>query len=77
MMSQLHAREPKRIHLARLPTPLVELNQLARELGVEGILMKRDDLTGLEVSGNKVRKLEYVADFPIGDPRDLDKTEDE
>jgi D-cysteine desulfhydrase len=36
------------------------MKNLARELGVERILIKRDDLTGLETSGNKVRKLEYV-----------------
>src|SRR3954471_3603874 len=59
-MSQLHPREPARINLAQLPTPIVELKQIARELGVPKIVMKRDDLTGLEVSGNKVRKLEYV-----------------
>jgi D-cysteine desulfhydrase len=59
-MSQLHPREPARISLAQLPTPIVELKHVARELGVPKILMKRDDLTGLEVSGNKIRKLEYV-----------------
>src|SRR5438067_4761315 len=59
-MSQVHPREPARISLAQLPTPIVELKQIARELGVANILMKRDDLTGLEVSGNKVRKLEYL-----------------
>src|SRR5438067_6902680 len=59
-MSQVHPREPARISLAQLPTPIVELKQIARELGVPKMLMKRDDLTGLEVSGNKVRKLEYV-----------------
>lgn len=59
-MSQIHPREPGRISLAQLPTPIVELTKIARELGVPKILMKRDDLTGLEVSGNKVRKLEYV-----------------
>ncbi len=52
--------EPPRIELARLPTPLVRLERLSVELGVE-IWLKRDDLTGLELSGNKVRKLEYVA----------------
>src|SRR6478609_7423543 len=56
----MHPKEPPRIALAKLPTPLVELKNLARELGVPRILMKRDDLTGLEVSGNKVRKLEYL-----------------
>src|SRR2546423_10018019 len=59
-MSQLHPREPARINLAQLPTPIIELKQIAHEMGVPKILMKRDDLTGLETSGNKVRKLEYV-----------------
>ncbi|MFQ5806247.1 MAG: D-cysteine desulfhydrase family protein [Phycisphaerae bacterium] len=54
-------KHPKRISLANLPTPLVRLERLERELGGAAIWLKRDDLTGLEVSGNKVRKLEYVA----------------
>lgn len=53
--------QPPRISLARLPTPLVLLERLGRELGGARIWVKRDDLTGLELSGNKVRKLEYVA----------------
>jgi len=52
--------EPQRVALANLPTPLIPLQRLARELGDVHIWMKRDDLTGLEVSGNKVRKLEYI-----------------
>ncbi len=56
----MHPHEPKRLSLARLPTPLAELPFLARHLGVPRLLMKRDDLTGFEISGNKVRKLEYV-----------------
>src|SRR6476620_6063374 len=56
----MHPKEPPRVSLAQLPTPLVELKNLARDVGVPRILMKRDDLTGLEVSGNKVRKLEYL-----------------
>ena len=51
---------PPRIELARLPTPLVRLERLGHELGDAQIWVKRDDLTGLELSGNKVRKLEYV-----------------
>jgi len=35
--------------------------RLERELDASQIWMKRDDLTGLELSGNKIRKLEYVA----------------
>ncbi len=52
--------EPQRIKLAQLPTPLVRLENLGRELDGAQIWLKRDDLTGLELSGNKVRKLEYV-----------------
>jgi D-cysteine desulfhydrase len=56
----IHPHEPSLVSLAQLPTPVVELKNLARERGVPRILMKRDDLTGLELSGNKIRKLEYV-----------------
>jgi D-cysteine desulfhydrase len=57
---KLHPHEPPRVELAQLPTPVIELKNLARDQGVPRILMKRDDLTGLELSGNKIRKLEYV-----------------
>ena len=57
---RIHTQEPERLKLAQLPTPVVELKQLAEHAGVDKILLKRDDLTGLEVSGNKIRKLEYV-----------------
>ncbi|MGB7160996.1 MAG: D-cysteine desulfhydrase family protein [Tepidisphaeraceae bacterium] len=56
----MHSKEPPRLELAQLPTPVIELKNLAAELGVPRFLMKRDDLTGLETTGNKVRKLEYV-----------------
>src|SRR5512138_4009871 len=50
---------PPRVPLARLPTPLEPSPRLGAELGVE-LLYKRDDLTGLELSGNKARKLELL-----------------
>lgn len=50
---------PARIELALTPTPLLRLDRLSRRLGVE-IHVKRDDLTGLLESGNKVRKLEFL-----------------
>ena len=56
----MHSKEPRRLELAQLPTPVVELKNLAAEMGMPRLLMKRDDLTGLETTGNKVRKLEYV-----------------
>ncbi len=45
-------------NFANLPTPIQKLERLSAELGKE-IYVKRDDYTGVEVSGNKVRKLEY------------------
>ena len=56
----MHRQEPDRVSLAALPTPLVRLERLERQLGSGQIWMKRDDMTGLELTGNKVRKLEYV-----------------
>jgi D-cysteine desulfhydrase len=50
---------PERIPLANLPTPLERLQRLSAQLGVE-LWVKRDDLTGAELSGNKVRKLEFL-----------------
>jgi D-cysteine desulfhydrase len=50
---------PARIDLARTPTPLEPLSRLSHKLGVE-VHVKRDDLTGAELTGNKVRKLEFL-----------------
>lgn len=48
-------KKPGKIHLANIPTPLEEI-----EFEGKKFLIKRDDLTGVELSGNKVRKLEYL-----------------
>jgi D-cysteine desulfhydrase len=50
---------PARIPLALTPTPVEPLPHLARRHGVE-LLVKRDDLTGAPLTGNKVRKLEFL-----------------
>ena len=52
----------RRVTLACLPTPVEPLDTLAHTLGVPArrLLVKRDDLTGLAMGGNKVRKLEYL-----------------
>ncbi len=50
---------PERIHLANLPTRIEKLDKLTSVLGGPEIYIKRDDQTGTELSGNKVRKLEY------------------
>ena len=41
------------------PTPLHRLPNLSRELGTN-VWIKRDDLCGVALGGNKVRKLEYL-----------------
>lgn len=55
-------RNVPRLRLAQLPTPLHELTKLRRALGENSprIFVKRDDLTGLALGGNKARKLEYI-----------------
>jgi len=50
---------PERLSLARLPTPLQRMDRLSDAWGGPTIWAKRDDLTGFEVSGNKIRKLEF------------------
>jgi D-cysteine desulfhydrase len=50
---------PEHIMLANLPTKIEKLERLTKLLGGPNIFIKRDDQTGAEVSGNKVRKLEF------------------
>lgn len=58
-MAMARIRYPQRISLARLPTPLEPLQRLTPMTGPR-IWIKRDDLSGFGLSGNKVRKLEFV-----------------
>src|SRR5687767_14744900 len=64
----------RRVALAALPTPLHEAPRLREALGgvarCPKILIKRDDLTGLALGGNKARKLEFL----IGDALDQKAT---
>jgi L-cysteate sulfo-lyase len=48
-----------RLNLATLPTPLHRLDELSRRLDVD-LWIKRDDLTGFAMGGNKVRETEYL-----------------
>lgn len=56
----MHPKEPSRLSLAQLPTPVQWIKRLPKSRGLPPIMVKRDDLTGLALSGNKVRKLEYL-----------------
>ncbi len=51
---------PGKIKLANLPTKIEYLRRFSEELNGPQIWIKRDDFTGSESSGNKIRKLEYV-----------------
>ena len=48
-----------RINLGILPTPIHKLENISRLLG-RNIYIKRDDMTGLGLGGNKIRKLEFL-----------------
>ncbi len=52
-----------RLRLCQLPTPIERLRRVEEALGLDGgpeLWIKRDDLTGLGLGGNKGRKLEFA-----------------
>lgn len=51
---------PEKLSLANLPTKIEKLDRLTKYLGGPNIYIKRDDQTGSELSGNKIRKLEFA-----------------
>lgn len=48
-----------RVSIGVFPTPVQKLGNISCILGTQ-VYVKRDDLTGLGLGGNKVRKLEYL-----------------
>jgi len=56
----MHLKQIEKTSLGYFPTPLIELSRLSQFLDGPKIFMKRDDLTGLALGGNKTRKLEYI-----------------
>ncbi len=49
---------PGRYPLGVFPTPLHRADRLGRELGIDPLWLKRDDLSGFSWGGNKVRTVE-------------------
>lgn len=49
----------EKFNIANLPTKIQKLDRLSKELN-SNIYIKRDDQTGTEIAGNKIRKLEYL-----------------
>jgi D-cysteine desulfhydrase len=58
-----------RLLLATLPTPVVALPDLARELGLAGLLVKDDGATSPLFGGSKVRGLEFFLGRALADGR--------
>jgi L-cysteate sulfo-lyase len=48
-----------KVQIGFLPTPLQKLNNLSRKYNAN-LYIKRDDLSGPEFGGNKIRKLEFL-----------------
>ena len=48
-----------KVPLGIFPTPIRKLSNISKLLGTN-VYIKRDDLTGLGLGGNKIRKLEYL-----------------
>ncbi len=49
----------RRVPLGVFPTPIQRLDNISRLLGTN-VYVKRDDMTGLGLGGNKTRKLEFL-----------------
>lgn len=62
---------PEKLNLANLPTKIEKLERLTQYLGGPNIYIKRDDQTGSEISGNKVRKLEFAVKEAIDTKCDM------
>ena len=66
----MNIRQPTKLNLGFLPTPITKLSNLSNALNGPEILIKRDDLTGLALGGNKTRKLEFILQEAINNDCD-------
>lgn len=55
----------KHVHTGYVNTPLEYMPALTRELGGASLYIKRDDMTGLALGGNKARKLDYIVQYAL------------
>ncbi|SDG22838.1 D-cysteine desulfhydrase/L-cysteate sulfo-lyase [Bosea robiniae] len=49
-----------RLAMARLPTPFEPAPRLAKHLGVASVHIKREDMAGYALGGNKLRQLDFI-----------------
>jgi 1-aminocyclopropane-1-carboxylate deaminase/D-cysteine desulfhydrase-like pyridoxal-dependent ACC family enzyme len=59
---KIASRDPalQRLPLGAFPTPLEAAPRLAAAIGAKALLVKREDLSGPALGGNKIRKLELL-----------------
>ena len=58
-------QELKRANVGLINTPIEKLANLTKYFGKGDIYIKRDDLTGLGMGGNKTRKLDYIMQYAL------------
>ena len=56
----MNIKFPNSVQLTHTDTPLIPLDRFFKQLPGHKIWIKRDDYTGIELSGNKVRKLDFL-----------------
>lgn len=49
-----------RLELARLPTPLEPAPSLAKYAGLSSLFVKREDMSGYALGGNKLRQIDFI-----------------
>lgn len=62
---------PPRAELATLPTPLVRASRLEQAFEAGPLFVKRDDLTGFGIAGNKARALEFLIGAAVAEGADV------
>ncbi|MCI2056943.1 MAG: pyridoxal-phosphate dependent enzyme [Oscillibacter sp.] len=55
----------KKAQVGYVNTPLEKMSALSEALGKGNLYIKRDDMTGLALGGNKARKLDYIVQFAL------------
>ena len=55
----MEAKFPNKLSIGIFPSPIHKLENISRLLGTN-VYIKRDDMSGLALGGNKLRKLEYL-----------------
>ena len=61
----MNIKNLKRAPVGYINTPLEYMPALTQELGGTKLYIKRDDMTGLALGGNKARKLDYIVQYAL------------